>query len=183
MLLKQRFDNRAQQAREQKERENAEKCAVLQAEADKLRIRISAVHGPDTPLMMRSCKLSETDHVELDSLMVEDRFCKAAIDKDVAQGAKHVDRPHRAIEECLQAVQLPPEPAKPPALHWLPLVCQQREWFADAVFRVDEPGRPMYWKFVFATKTPCLLCLQRLSVVENIDTAMAACDFGGHHCL
>ena len=171
------YETRARAAREQaheqlefRKRTLREKCYAAAAEHE-------ASVAAAGPVRLASCRLNDSEKMELDVLWREPRWAAASVMAAVPLAGWVLQPPDDTVRVLLESQPLAVAAAAvaPP---WLSLLCNNRVECARYVFCVSQPGelRSKQYIFVCGTQKPVMGCF--LQVEEHTQPSPSALDVG-----
>lgn len=151
---KHQFEREAEVLRQQRTQDIQDSISHLQARVA-LEKRWSADEsgGLGQPTLVSSCRLSRSAIKSFDDMFRSKAFSPSEVAAMREQALWHAAPPEKRFQEMFRQFDglVSQRPPYPP---WMPLVCRNRDRFADCIFRVSCGGTTYLLKLLYATQQP-----------------------------
>eukprot|EP00969_Alexandrium_andersonii_P081336 3585798-Alexandrium_andersonii.AAC.1 len=157
----------AEDLREQRRSQHAAKLAQHTSELSKLRAMRRQLEEQGSTVLLSRCRFSRSELVDFAALYHSEQWTAAHINDLRAQSSKEVVQPIAPEKATLEMMELPPGDPVFPVPAWARWMAFHRSALANSVVSLEAGGVARYFAFVFATQSPCLVCLSEVQPAEG----------------
>jgi len=133
-----RYEAQAAEAAAERQSELDEARERLASRIQALKAKVDIPKSMDSPLLISSCKLTESGLQELEATFSSNALSRTELEEVRAGWTELVQPPPAEEQQVLESVELPAEVPKPPRPAWLKLLAVHRSFFF--VLRAPIPG-------------------------------------------
>ena len=163
---KKRYEAKAMVARATSEWNLQQAKEEAMAHLELARLRASTEKGYSPPLLLSSCRFSNTDCHTLTGLLDSPSFNDRAVEVMRKAAAVAPPVPSMAMQSILLQDHGAPGRDTGDRREWLSAICWQRQHFHGTALVFTEGEEKTYFKFLYATQSPLFLCCSVLEVED-----------------
>lgn len=165
------YEARAAEAAAERQSELNDTKEGMVARIQALQAKVDKPSTMDSPLLISSCKLTESGLQQLETTFSSNALSKKELGEVRAEWAAVVQAPSAAEQQVLEAVELPAGVPKPPRPAWLRLLATHRSFFSSCVFRFQDGDNEHLLKYTLGVQRPHLIGF----AVLTLEPAPAPC--------
>jgi hypothetical protein len=161
------YHRRAEETRQEADQDLQVRRDMLATRIETLRVQVTTASATEGPLRLTSCRLSETEKLELENIFASELFSAAHVEGWREADQLPFEPPNDAVRLALESVEVGWQSPIHPYPSWVPSMCWNRAFFATCGLLVEEPEGETYWKVCYAMQNPYLVCLVGLDPLET----------------